>query len=97
MAWTNHFRGVLDWATAGYDDIMTAIQAELLFQDPKLTRRQALFSLQMNKGETLKELITRDEITAAVCYLQEGLSHDKILILCILWAVPQELCSKIFQ
>ena len=97
MDWTHHLKGVLNWSAADYEDIMKAIQVELLVKDLKLTKKSSLISIQMDTGESLKELITRPKMTATVCYLMVSFSCDEILILSILRAVPQELHTKILQ
>ena len=73
LEWSNHLKGIIQWDEASYTTITGAIFAELLIQDPKLTRQASLFGLSMDKVETLCDFITRMERGSTVCYLSDGL------------------------
>ena len=95
--WVSHLKGVVTWTTASFKDICDAIKLELLIQDPMLTRRVTLFGLSIDKGETVRDFITRVEQVSTVCYLEKGLKHEDVLILCILRAISSDVRAKVLQ
>ena len=95
--WLALLKSVLDWETASYNDIIKGIRDELLVQDSTLTRRATLFSMEMEKGERFHDLITRVEVSASVCHLENGLKREDILILCVLKSVSGDLRTRVLQ
>ena len=70
---------------------------ELWVQNPVLTCRAMLFSMSMEKRENFRDFITRNEMQACVCNIEEGLMKGDILLLCIYQTAPQETCTKVLQ
>ena len=97
MEWSNHLKGIIDWYEASYSMITEAIFAELLIQDLKLTMQASLFGLSLDKGENFRDFVTRVERGSTVSYLSEGLKKEEIVVLCVLWAIPADLRSKVLQ
>ena len=57
--WTASLKSVLDWEKVTYEEIVEGIKNELLIQHPTLTRSATLFSMNMEKGENLRDFLSR--------------------------------------
>ena len=53
--------------------------------------------MTQDRGENLRDFLTRVENQASVCSIEDGLNKEDILLLCILRATSQETRTKILQ
>ena len=73
-----------NYQTVTYKGMIDNILNELKVQHPILTRRTQLLTMSCEKGETLRDYISRVESQASVCQVEKGLSKEEVLFLAIL-------------
>ena len=80
-----------------YQGMIDNILAELKVQHPILTGRTQLLTMYCEKGEILRDYISRVESQASVCQVEGGSTNEEVLFLAILRGTSKDVRTKVLQ